>query len=160
LRGLGSGDETSSESSSSSGAATRSTTAVSPTIQQQFTPQISPVFQQSSGGGSQTASTQQIAPGGQSGQGGSAADAPNPAGTPNAGYGYTAPGYSPSAALPSLAADPFGNNADIVRYGVGSGSLVAQQKDNSMFYILGFAALIGVGALIYVSQKKAKKTSV
>lgn len=47
-----------------------SATTVSPNIQTQVSPQISPVFQQSQGGGSQTASTSMISPGGQTGQGG------------------------------------------------------------------------------------------
>lgn len=49
-----------------------SSTAVSPTIQTQISPQISPTFIQSSGGGTQSGSAVQYQPGGQSGQGGSA----------------------------------------------------------------------------------------
>lgn len=150
MRGLGSGDSTESSSSSESGSATRSTTAVSPTIQQQFTPQISPVFQQSSGGGSQSASTQQIAPGGQSGQGGSAADSqPKPAGA--AGGAGTSGGYD--AVLPSLAPDPFSSNFDALKYGTGSQPII-QQRDNTMMYLIGFAALLGVGFVVWKSQSR------
>lgn len=64
------------------------TTAVSPNLQQQFTPQVSPVFQQSSGSGSQGAGTEQQAGGGQSGAGGGSAG-PG-ASTPTTGQGVTA----------------------------------------------------------------------
>lgn len=64
------------------------TTAVSPSLQQQFTPQVSPVFQQSSGSGGQSAGTTQQAGGGQSGAGGGSA-APG-ASAPTTGQGVTA----------------------------------------------------------------------
>jgi hypothetical protein len=63
------------------------TTAVSPNLQQQFTPQISPVFQQSSGSGGQSAGTTQEAGGGQSGAGGGSAG-PGAA-VPTTGTGMT-----------------------------------------------------------------------
>jgi hypothetical protein len=64
------------------------TTAVSPNLQQNFTPQVSPIFQQSSGSGNQGAGTTQNAPGGQSGAGGGAA-APG-GNTPTTGQGINA----------------------------------------------------------------------
>lgn len=64
------------------------TTAISPNLQQQFTPQVSPVFQQSSGSGGQSAGTTQQAGGGQSG-GGGGAGAPG-ASVPTTGQGLTA----------------------------------------------------------------------
>lgn len=129
-------------------------TAISPTIQQQFTPQISPVFQQSSGGGSQTASTQQIAPGGQSGQGGAATAQPAGAGASP----YSTPSYGSSGGgnLPSMA-DPFGSNEAALRYGTGS-SLIAQQKDNTLLYIIGFVTVAAIGLVMY-NNNRSKKAS-
>lgn len=130
-----------------------SATAVSPTIQQQFTPQISPVFQQSSGGGTQSASTQQIAPGGQSGQGGAASAQPQGA--------APAPSYaaSPYGASTPAMADPFGSNFDAIKYGTGS-QLIAQQKDNTLLYVIGFVAVLGFAAVMFTgSRNKDKKAS-
>ena len=63
------------------------TITVSPNLQQQFTPQVSPIFQQSSGSGSQSADTTQHAGGPQSGAGGGAA---GPGGSaPSSGGGLT-----------------------------------------------------------------------
>jgi len=68
----GSGDEGETSSSAQGGQAqTDTATTVSPTFQQAFTPQISPVIQVSTGSGSQSAATSQRIRGGQSAKGGS-----------------------------------------------------------------------------------------
>lgn len=71
---------------------TGTSTTVSPTFQQSFTPQVSPVIQVSTGGGEQRASTSQIAPGGQEAKGGEGAPASAAAGTPAGGL-QTPPTY-------------------------------------------------------------------
>lgn len=87
-----------------SGSALTSTIAVSPNIQTEVSPQISPVFQQT-GSGSQSAGTSMIAPGGQSGEGGGATGAPasvSPFGFPSAGtYGGSPSGLTPFQTLPA-----------------------------------------------------------
>lgn len=146
-----SGSSNTSGGSSTAGAPAQPTsaTSVSPTIQQQFTPQISPVFQQSSGGGSQTASTQQIAPGGQSGKGGDATA------TPAGGEAY--PGYAAPApaALPTMY-DPFAGNTDAVKYGTGS-NLIPKKTDNTMIYVIGGVVLLALAAVIFTNTGSSKK---
>lgn len=93
----GSGGGSATPSSMSPSASTGTSTTVSPTFQQSFTPQISPVMQMSSGSGEQRASTSQVAPSGQSAQGGSGAPAydesagrsPSFLDTPTASSGFT-----------------------------------------------------------------------
>jgi len=72
-------------------------TTVSPTFQQSFTPQVSPVIQVSQGGGEQRGSTSQVAPGGQQAKGGDTA-APSPGFSPSPGYGYS-PSFQDSGSL-------------------------------------------------------------
>ncbi len=160
LRGIGAMGDNKQEQQQSQGQST--TTAVSPTIQQSFTPNISPVFQQSSGGGSQSASTQQIAPGGQSGQGGSATGAPGQipaaAGAGGQGQGYAGSSYAPPTyqnnALPSLAADPFYSGFDASKYGANL-PLIQKNDDYTMYYIIGGLALAAAAVMFWPKKKGA-----
>jgi hypothetical protein len=161
MRGMGDNEQKQEQSQGQS-----TTTAVSPTIQQGFTPQISPVFQQSSGGGNQSASTQQIAPGGQSGQGGSASGAPGymPAsagGQGNAlpslatpGYGYT-PSYGAGSNAPTMG-DPFYTGLDYSKL-AAQPSAVFQKKTDWTLYIVGAVVLAGLAW--YLSQPKSKRNT-
>jgi len=139
-----------------------SATTVSPNIQTEISPQISPVFQQT-GSGSQTASTSMVAPGGQSGKGGDAIpSAPftpqSAAKTPyfppsSAGSAY------PSSALPYT--DPFYKGFDITSYvppGTTAGQMLEQQnKSDWIKWPVIILSVSAAGLLAYNFTKKKKK---
>lgn len=88
--------------SSPGGAPSYSGTTVSPAFQQSFTPQISPVFQQTqdSPGATQAATATQYAPGGQAARGGSTAP-PSAAGAPGEADFPAVPQLSPTDTIRS-----------------------------------------------------------
>lgn len=121
-----------------------SATAVSPTIQTQVSPQISPIFQQSQGGGSQTASTSMISPGGQSGSGGSAGAGGAGGSAPGGGFGmpYTAP--PPTTPLTDW------STFDASKFGVSKPVIQQSGPSTTTMVLLGVAAVaalaLGAGA--------------
>ena len=171
----GSGQEQQQEQQAGAGAssALTSTIAVSPNIQTEVSPQISPVFQQT-GSGSQSAGTSMIAPGGQSGEGGSAQGAPasasaSPFGYPSAPtYGGSPTGLTPFQTLPtyptttpsrsSVYDDPFAN-FDVNRYqprGYAPAEMMATQNWNDLIKwgILGAGVLTAAIVLPPLFKKK------
>jgi hypothetical protein len=114
-------------------------TTVSPTIQTQVSPQISPVFQQT-GSGSQSASTTMVSPGGQT-----AVPSPSP---PGSVYGNpTAQPY----------ADPFTRNFDIRRY-VPAGHSASEQsvamRGQQWLWPAALVAGAGIVALMFIPRRK------
>ena len=123
------------------------TTTVSPNIQTTISPQISPIFQQSSGGGDLTAGGASQYSGGQSGQGGGSSPqyggAPVGGGSvPQAAYGVPSPlvgaGGDYTSAYPTIPA----------------GGFIAQQSGlPSWMWIAG--GLVIAGLLYFAYQKSA-----
>jgi len=137
--------------------------SVSPNIQTQVSPQISPVFQQT-GSGSQTASTSMIAPGGQSAKGGDATDAMPEADIPSGSSYYprqTRSNDPYSRGQPY--SDPFMPGFDISRYtlpGSTAGQMTKQsQSSDWLKYALGGVALVSlavIGSQLMGSRNKPR----
>lgn len=117
------------------------TTTISPNIQTQVSPQISPVFQQSSGGGSQTATTTQYTPGGQSGQGGSSM----PPSADGSG-GYPLNSGAPLPLVPTTGLNPYQPPLPFV----------AQQSSGGNWLMWGVAAA-AIGLAVYMLWPDGKK---
>lgn len=121
------------------------TTTVSPTFQQSFTPQVSPVIQVSQGGGEQRGATSQVAPGGQQAEGGATE---TPSGFPSVpGYDYS-PSFSDSVS-------PFDSYGDYPEQYQG---VFSEQKktmgDYMPWVVLG---IIAAGVAVYfLTQNKPK----
>ena len=117
--------------SAPAGGTTQSTAVdveVSPTFQQAFTPQFSPVMQQSQGGGDQTASTIQ-----------------------EAGGGQTAGGGGPGLSLPGFDAPTFADSSS-PDFSPVSASVVPNNK----MLIMGLLVAAGFAAFVIMQPKKPK----
>ena len=126
-------------------------TTISPTIQNQANPQISPVFNfvQDSAGSTQASSPTQLIPGGQSGQGGSS----------SAGPGGSAPSLPP-ASFPSLPALPTSlPPADLTRLveNNSAGSLIRDIRGSAPFDATPWLIGGGILAAAVVGAKLLKK---
>lgn len=126
-------------------------TVVSPNIQTEISPQISPVFQQtqSSPGAVQAATATQFSPGGQSGRGGDASSFPLPAAT--APY------------LPALPSAPSNYDQYVTRdyRPTDAGALVRDIRESAPFNWTPILWIAGIGAvsLLVVNATKRRRAA-
>ena len=117
-------------------------TTVSPTIQTQISPQISPVFQQT-GSGDQAATTTMVSPGGQT-----AIPSPPTPSPPGSTYGNP---------TPNVYADPYARDFDIRRY-VPPGSSATEQitamKGQQWLWPAALVASAAIAALAFMPARK------
>lgn len=117
-------------------------TTVSPTIQTQISPQISPVFQQT-GSGDQAATTTMVSPGGQTAM--PAGPTPSP---PGSTYGRPTPG---------VYADPYARDFDIRRYmppGSSATEQITAMKGQQWLWPAAVVAGMGILALAFGQPRK------